>query len=154
MSFNPKEYKKMWYQMNKERIKTKFKEYYLNHKGEISNYYKKYYINHKNELSTYRKDYYYKHKEKEKVKMKKYRLKKQYELTISDFNNLLLAQNMRCAICNQPLDLQNPNKVHIDHDHKTGKVRGVLCRDCNLAIGYLKDNPEYTKRATEYLERN
>jgi len=85
---------------------------------------------------------------------KEYNLKYNYGLSITEFDNLLLAQDNKCPICGQPLDLQNPHNVNVDHDHLTGKVRGILCRNCNLAIGFLRDNPEYAKRASEYLERD
>jgi len=115
--------------------------------------------------TEYSKLYYQTHREKRianqlkynrnhKEKIKNSRLKRIYNISIDEYNNILLTQNNRCAICKKPLDLQNPKHVHIDHDHKTGKVRGILCNKCNSAIGYLNDNIEYIKNALEYLEHN
>ena len=134
-----REHSRKWYLKYKKEVLTKQKEYRYNHKKEISFRKKEYYNHHKEEISSQKKEYH---------------LMIKYGLSMSDFNNLLLAQNNRCAICNEPLDLTNSYRIHIDHNHLTGKVRGILCNKCNLAIGLLRDNPEYTKRATEYLERN
>jgi hypothetical protein len=63
-----------------------------------------------------------------------------------------------CPIClitaDDPIQ-KNQNNPHwcLDHNHITGKVRGWLCHKCNSAIGWLNDDPAYTRRATEYLER-
>ena len=94
------------------------------------------------------------HKEELKKRRKIYDLKNKYGLSITEFDDLLLSQNNRCPICGQPLDLQNPFNICIDHSHLTGIVRGILCRNCNLAIGLLRDNPEYLRNAIKYLERD
>jgi hypothetical protein len=58
----------------------------------------------------------------------------------------LIARFPVCPIC-----LVNPPE-HVDHDHKTGRVRGVPCFTCNAAIGQLRDDPEIARRAAAYLE--
>ena len=143
----PTKYSKEFYQKNKEKIKANNKKYSLEHKMKIINRYKKYYQNNKEKIKVKNKKYRDTHKEWKK----EYQLKRKYGLSISDFNNMLLAQNMRCAICNEPFDLNNPHSIHVDHNHKTGKIRGILCSNCNWAIGYFKDNPEYIDNASKYL---
>ena len=118
-----------------EHARKYSKEYHQKHKKEHKKYYKK-----------YSKEYYKTHIEKRRMY--------KYGISNTDFNNLLFAQNNRCAICKEPLDLQTPYAVHIDHDHKRGKVRGILCRKCNLAIGQLRDNPEYAYNAFIYLKES
>lgn len=55
-----------------------------------------------------------------------------------------------CGICGQvPAD-----RLCIDHDHETGKVRGLLCRTCNSGIGLLQDSPELLRRAIKWIEEN
>lgn len=71
-----------------------------------------------------------------------------YGITIDDYNNMIDSQNGVCLICNKP------NKLVIDHNHTTGKVRGLLCHYCNLGIGYFKDNTDNLNRAIEYLNNN
>jgi len=72
-----------------------------------------------------------------------------------EFYERILEQNCRCAVCGEPLD--PPSNVGskgavLDHDHITGKNRGVLHRKCNLGIGNLGDNPKLVRLALEYLE--
>lgn len=75
------------------------------------------------------------------------RIKKEYGLTKEMFEKKMLNQNGRCEICNSDIS----NKQHIDHDHKTGMVRGILCGRCNQAIGLLKECPDRLKNTIKYL---
>lgn len=86
-------------------------------------------------------------------KLKGYRLKKQFNMSNSDFDTLLKAQDHKCLICNAH-ESQIDTVMCIDHCHSTGKIRGLLCRSCNLAIGLLKDNIPALKRAIDYLDKN
>lgn len=78
-----------------------------------------------------------------------YWLKSKYGITLDEFNNLLNKQDGRCAICKTIPDY----RLCVDHRHDTGKVRGLLCKPCNKAIGQLGDTPESVKIAYEYLVR-
>jgi hypothetical protein len=71
-----------------------------------------------------------------------------YGLSAEDYRQMLERQGGLCAIC-----LQAPHgyALHIDHCHATGRVRGLLCRKCNMAIGLFADNPDRLQRAIEYL---
>jgi hypothetical protein len=80
-------------------------------------------------------------------------LKSKYNLTLDQYRAMRLEQNEKCAVCNQVFDDDNRHKTcHVDHDHKTGKIRGLLCCECNLAIGKMKDSPELLEKAAKYLE--
>ena len=68
-----------------------------------------------------------------------------YSIDQKEYNNFLLIQNNRCAICKEEKDLV------IDHCHKTGKVRGLLCNTCNVGLGMLKDSPDIIRAASQYL---
>lgn len=70
-----------------------------------------------------------------------------YGLNEEEYNNMILSQNNLCAICNKPSD----KTLHIDHDHVTGRVRGLLCSNCNLGIGLLEEDLVVLNRAIEYL---
>ena len=72
-----------------------------------------------------------------------------YGLTSEQFEDMRLAQEGRCAICR----IEALPRLHIDHNHKTGKVRGLLCGNCNKGIGLLRDNPDFLQSAMEYLQR-
>ncbi len=78
-------------------------------------------------------------------------LRRVYGLSRAEFTTLLERHGGLCGICRNPMvGLKN---LHVDHDHVTGKVRGLLCRDCNLALGIFGDNAERLRRAARYLER-
>ncbi|MES9523450.1 endonuclease VII domain-containing protein [Streptomyces capoamus] len=75
-------------------------------------------------------------------------LKRAYGITEAERDAMVVAQRGLCAIC-----LDAP-PAHVDHCHKTGRVRGVLCFNCNSAIGKLRDDPDVGRRAVAYLEGN
>jgi len=161
------DYAKKYYQLHKKEIRIHRKEYLRKNREKIKekrrNYFKKYFKTYRKKYTDYYREYRKTHKEQTKNSYKKYQkthkekireycIKHKYNLTKLDFNNLLLAQNNRCAICNESLDLTNTRNIHIDHNHKTKKIRGILCQKCNQAIGLLRDNPEYAYNASIYLE--
>ena len=79
----------------------------------------------------------------------------QYGLTPDSYHSLAEAQDFQCAICG---DVPVATKVHpdglvVDHDHKTGSVRGLLCGGCNASLGHFNDNAEALQAALRYLER-
>ena len=80
----------------------------------------------------------------------KNRIKNDYGITDIQYQEMSEAQNNTCAICNE-LDTQG-YRLAIDHCHNTGKVRGLLCRKCNLAIGHLKDDIKLLESAINYLK--
>ena len=74
-------------------------------------------------------------------------LKSRYGITVAQFNAMVEQQNGLCACCKQ----RRP--VDVDHCHDTGKVRGLLCRACNLGLGLFKDSIEGLQHAIEYLRK-
>lgn len=77
------------------------------------------------------------------------------QISEEEYNKVLKEQNNRCAICNNH-DYRSGRliKLSIDHCHDTLKFRGLLCGNCNRALGLLKDDVEVLKKAIEYLNRN
>lgn len=78
------------------------------------------------------------------------KLKRDYNLTIEDYNRLLIKQGGQCAICMRHQTLFK-RPLSVDHDHILKRVRGLLCPDCNGGIGLLGDNPKILHRAIQYL---
>ena len=74
------------------------------------------------------------------------RLKHLYGITIEDYEAMSEKQNGKCAIC-----YKTNIKLHVDHNHETGEVRGLLCGNCNRGLGLFKDHFYYLDRAAEYL---
>lgn len=81
---------------------------------------------------------------------KKYDLKK-YGLTLEQFNAMRGEQGHKCKICQTHEDHMLWNILYVDHDHVSGKVRGLLCSDCNKALGTFKDDPDLLESAKQYL---
>lgn len=79
------------------------------------------------------------------------RLKNNFCLTIVEAENLVRSQNNSCAICLKQFEWSRDAKI--DHDHKTGRVRGILCPQCNTGLGFFKDNPFILRNAIRYLEK-
>jgi len=75
-----------------------------------------------------------------------YQRKRAYGMDNAEFERLLASQNGGCAICETPID-----KPHVDHDHKSGRVRALLCKHCNLGLGHFFDDPKMLNRASQYL---
>jgi hypothetical protein len=73
-----------------------------------------------------------------------------YKISWEAYQEMLEAQGHVCAICEQVPT--NKLGFHIDHDHNTGVVRGLLCHGCNTGIGALQEDPKLLQRAAEYLE--
>ena len=96
-------------------------------------------------------------KDNEKDKETQFRRRNQlvkYNLTLEEYNIMLENQNYKCDICKDDLKQLDTRKVHVDHCHSTGKVRGVLCGDCNTGLGRFKDNITILKEAINYLIKN
>ena len=83
-------------------------------------------------------------------------LERTYNITIFDYEAMLDKQNHRCKICDGEGFIMNPKthkvKLVVDHCHTTGAVRGLLCHNCNRALGLMKDNTQSLRVAIEYLE--
>ena len=84
-----------------------------------------------------------------KARNQKYNLKQMYGLSVGVYEKMLEEQNGVCAIC--PGVNPDGTKLCVDHDHKNGVVRKLLCSNCNRALGLFGDNPKNLARATEYL---
>ena len=87
-----------------------------------------------------------------KAAQKKRRLKREYDITLDQYNEMLDAQDGRCAVCG--IVFVGTKPPHIDHDHVTLKVRGLLCAQCNSGLGQFKDSPIILRRALAYLAKH
>jgi len=88
--------------------------------------------------------------------MKSIDLKKRFGISLEEYQEMLEKQNYVCATCNRPersIDhrTKQVRSLAVDHCHTTGKIRGLLCSDCNTALGLLKDNTETMKNMISYL---
>lgn len=79
-------------------------------------------------------------------------IRRKYGVTTEDYERMLADQDGRCAICGAT-EPGGKGQFHVDHCHKGGQVRGLLCHHCNLGLGHFKDDTERIKAAIAYLER-
>jgi hypothetical protein len=82
---------------------------------------------------------------------------KRYGLTLEQLQDMKVAQKGLCAICHQPETASRGGKtkeLHIDHDHRTNKVRGLLCGKCNVVIGMMDEDPTRLRAAIDYLTKD
>ena len=78
-----------------------------------------------------------------------------YGITEEEYNQFLETQKQKCGMCLKALNKKVPRRIHIDHDHATGRVRGILCDGCNLFLGRLESPtyPEKLEQAQTYLRK-
>lgn len=113
---------------------------------------------HKEKLSQNLKNFYVGHtphnkkfsipKSDKKRYVKNHALMRSFGIGIEQFEDMVLAQQSRCGICG---GYQKNKSLAVDHDHETGKVRGLLCGSCNMGIGFLKENEQILRNAIDYL---
>lgn len=100
------------------------------------------------------------HRKSEKARKRKCergrddRLKKAYGISYEDKQKMLQSQGGKCANAGCFKELKSARDTHVDHDHATGKVRGILCNNCNVALGLLKDSHAKLNGLIDYLMRH
>ena len=87
-----------------------------------------------------------------KIRQREKQLNKRFGLTNVEYEEIWKYQGFCCYICRK--GNKNNKRFPVDHCHKTGKIRGILCNRCNQALGLLKDSIDSLKRAIEYLEKD
>lgn len=86
---------------------------------------------------------------KEALRKRAQKLRSKYGIELEDYDRMYDAQVGLCKICKEHLD-----KLNVDHCHNTGKIRGLLCFQCNSGLGQFRDNINYLKEAIKYLEES
>ncbi len=102
---------------------------------------------------NYRREY----RETNRDVLRGLQFQKYYGITLDDFQKMLVAQGGVCATCGKPETVKIGGKVKwlsVDHNHKTGAVRGLLCHSCNHAIGHVFESPEILRSIAMYLEHH
>jgi hypothetical protein len=84
-----------------------------------------------------------------KARRRNYEYERKYGITTSDYEALITEQDGLCAICREPC--VTGKRLSVDHDHKTGQIRGLLCYQCNVGLGNFKDRKELLESAVRYL---
>ena len=82
------------------------------------------------------------------------KLKKAYGINLEQFLLMLEKQNYQCGIPGCPTKLEHDRFTHVDHDHSTGKIRKLLCNNCNLGLGHIKDSIAIAEGFVAYLKEH
>jgi hypothetical protein len=129
-----KAYQRAYYAKNREKICARVRAYVAENREKV-----------RTAAKVYRKN------NPEKIRITKARIK--YGLPENDYQKLVNSRST-CALCGAKPSGKGPSnsRLHIDHCHKTGKVRALLCGNCNTALGLMKDNPKLLRKAANYLE--
>lgn len=77
--------------------------------------------------------------------------KRTYGISLTDYNLIVKSQGGKCMICNE-LGGSKRNRLVVDHCHSSGGVRGLICQQCNMALGNARDNPEILRNLAKYLD--
>ena len=124
-----------------------------------NNSYNKYYeenpekVKIKNDSQKENRKFYYS-SEKGVESSRRSHLKINFNITLEEYNEILISQNYKCCICNNYETSYRNEVLSVDHCHNTGKIRGLLCNTCNRALGLFKDNVELLTNAIKYLNNN
>jgi len=137
------EYARQYRIANSERIKKQMRAWHLANREKAHEDSKKWRGNNRAYIQAYKKQYALDHPEK----IKESGLKKMYDLTLDQYNAMLVTQNNLCAVCGEAMD-----KPHVDHCHDSGKVRGLVHRHCNTLLGFARDRIDILQGAINYLE--
>lgn len=84
-------------------------------------------------------------------------LKRDYGLTPAQYDAMFAKQGGVCALCGSPPNLSGvraASRLHVDHDHESGKVRALLCNHCNRGVGAFRDDPDLMRRAAAYITKH
>lgn len=124
---------------NREKINAATREWYKQNKSKVKEYHKRYREKHLDRIRA-----------NQRKNNKKYYDKYVYGLDENTRLKIYDRQKKKCAICGKNLPFK---KTNIDHNHKTGEIRGILCSKCNIGLGYIEDN-EFNRKAKEYLKNS
>lgn len=112
--------------------------------------YKEYYKKNRERILKRQKDDYHNRKDVHKERNRWSKIKMRYGITRNDYDILFKNNNGKCHICNNEEVIVN-KPLSVDHNHKTGSVRGLLCHNCNLLLGACRDNIFILIKSIEYL---
>ena len=101
-------------------------------------------------LNAYRREY--RRRPERKRSDRDAHLRRKYGIGIDDYDRMFVEQEGRCAICGEPGPDQG--SLHVDHDHASGQVRGLLCVSCNNALGAFREDYDILRAAADYLDRD
>ena len=126
-----KKYRQKWHKDNAQRIREQARTRYKLNPKKMVNKSQEYYKKHRQEIH-------------DRIRFNK------YGITGDEFRKIIEQQGLKCPICTRSIE----KNLSVDHDHATGKIRGIICNNCNLSIGNAEDSPMRLRAMADYLEKN
>jgi hypothetical protein len=146
-------YQKAWYEANKEKHNGAQKAWRELNKERLAARQRARYQANRAEIDARNKAWEEANPEAVKAMRRAASFRRKYGLTVEAWEAMLASQGGRCAGCGTVFGLLRGSEPHVDHCHRTGAVRGLLCGSCNHAIGHAGDNPKTLRALARYLER-
>ena len=138
MGFSTKEKRKEYWDKNRDRLNRQQREWRAKNSDKSKEYKRRWYLKSRSPEQL----------EREKWTQIKYR----YGLEKEDYERILEDQDNKCKVCDKEFDSNGQStKLHIDHCHDSDEVRGFLCSNCNVGLGFFYDDPAILQSAAEYL---
>lgn len=132
-------YRRAWYGKNKARMRKYQKQWHRKNLVKMRKYYREYQRKHRA-----------KYPDRERELQRSHDLNKNYGISIAEYESLLKRQRGVCAVCKkEPIK----RRLDVDHDHRTGKIRGLLCPNCNNGLGRFLDSVLLLRAAAKYLSK-
>ena len=155
------EYQRRWRLKNLERIRVYQRRWQRKNKEKIKEYYRNWRTANMARVRDLRRkwkkdagpQYFAKYRKANKQKHRYYSIKHRHGLSKDAYDLLLSTQSFRCAACEVDLSAIGSHNIHVDHCHKTQKIRAILCGPCNRALGLMKDDPVKLHKLAEYITR-
>lgn len=137
MSETRRQYNSAYYAKNRDRILAKLRARAAldreAHKARVKEVYRKWSQKHPGRVAELKRGY---------------SNLRRYGITVEQYDEMFLAQDGKCAVCDEP---PRKRQLAIDHDHATGAVRQLLCVNCNALLGHCRESQKILERAIEYL---
>jgi hypothetical protein len=133
------ERQKEWSENNREKRRKIAARWREKNRGNIRDYARKYNV-------------LYAQKNRDSIRYKE--LQRVYGITKQHYDSIFDFQDGKCAICRNPFESKGKRRACIDHDHSTGKIRGILCNMCNMMIGHADENKKTLEMAIAYLDKH
>jgi len=153
-------YQKKYQRLNAKKLKAQHQQYYVNHVEEIKQRHHQYYLENKERIKRQARQWAEANPERKKrtnnawaknnKEARRGHSYRKYGITTVDYDMLLKKQKGRCAIC-RTKDPVKGNFFSVDHSHRTKRLRGLLCINCNAGLGQFKDSVRFLRAAILYL---
>ena len=142
------EYERQWRKTNIERVRENNRKWRNANPERLKEIQRRWREKNRHKILTYQREYNSKNRERRIENGRDANYKRKYRISLKEYEVFLKTQKGRCAICG---GLPGKKKLSVDHHHLTGTVRGLLCRSCNLMIGFACDSVDVLAKGIEYL---